>query len=1005
MITIGACALAAASASAAPLDGTASMVAAIPSVGAGSEPSRPTTFAGALFFGARDSEHGGELWRSDGTQAGTALLTDLVPGVNSSDPNGFAIAGGKLFFVAAGGLWVTDGTAAGAQKLVTLNIGSTNSTPILVASGSRVFFNGTDDAHGSELWTSDGTVGGTKLITDLCPGDCGQPNWMTAFAGGVMFTGNDGGAVTGSELYFSDGNTVALVKDIQPGSANSVPHDLAVLGDKLYFAGNDGSGSKLWVSDGTSLGTAPVASSPTAPDQLVVTGTRMFFVAGDATNGRELWTMTTTTGPTIVSNITSGGSSSSIDSLGVAGSNAYFRVNNPTPTFWVSDGSDPGTKKLLALPADDSFVSPPVELNGDAYFSAATPATGRELFRSNGTFAGTTVLKDINPGAAPSEIFAMTAFGGALYFAADDGLHGSELWRSDGTADGTAMLKDINGADEGVWPVGLAPFASGLIFSARSLAGGYEPWRSDGTAAGTVALGELRPGFQPVDWDAAPDGYTPIAGGAMVFAGNDIDHGRELWRVGSGGDVSLVMDIRTGPDSSEPTSFVAAGGLAYFLAQGATGKYALWRTDGTLSGTVMLDDLGGNDTSGQSVHPVALGSEIVYRKSGTGDLWKSDGSVAGTVKLASGPVEEHAASGDTVWYVADRTLWKTTASPGSASEVAPLPATSALDSPIVVSPSGPFFALGTYDTHWRYALWHSDGTVAGTHSLVDLETDGGHSEWQLAWVAGQLYFIATDADHGLETWVSDGSVAGTRLLLDRVPGPANGEGRHFIEHLGHVFFLAYDDAGGYNALWQSDGTAAGTVKASDAHLDDDAGFVSIGDTLYFSGGDNVHGQQLWTWKPSPTPATTGGGGGGGTTASAPPVISALKLSRRSFLAATKGASAVAARTKPGTIVSYKLSTAATVRFTVQRLRKGRRSGRRCVKATAKNRRAKSCTRVIAVRGSFSRRRTAGADRFRFTGRMAGKRLAVGRYRLTVTPRAGGISGKPARATFTIRRKA
>ena len=112
----------------------------------------------------------------------------------------------------------------------------------------------------------------------------------------------------------------------------------------------------------------------------------------------------------------------------------------------------------------------------------------------------------------------------------------------------------------------------------------------------------------------------------------------------------------------------------------------------------------------------------------------------------------------------------------------------------------------------------------------------------------------------------------------------------------------------------------------------------------------------------------------------PPVISKFKLSPTAFRAAAKGPSLAKQRT--GTLVSYKLSERATVTFTVQRAVAGRLVGRSCLKATARLRRKRACKRFVPVGGSLARSRPAGADRFRFTGRLGTKPLTPGAYRLT-----------------------
>jgi hypothetical protein len=132
----------------------------------------------------------------------------------------------------------------------------------------------------------------------------------------------------------------------------------------------------------------------------------------------------------------------------------------------------------------------------------------------------------------------------------------------------------------------------------------------------------------------------------------------------------------------------------------------------------------------------------------------------------------------------------------------------------------------------------------------------------------------------------------------------------------------------------------------------------------------------------------------------PPRISDLKISPRSFVAARSGPSALAA-TAVGARASFRLDRAASVRFTILRKVPGRRVGRRCVKPTRANRRARRCTRLVRLPGGFSRQGTAGANAFRFRGRLRGRRLKPGRYRLLATPTAAGVRGNVAAASFQI----
>ena len=105
--------------------------------------------------------------------------------------------------------------------------------------------------------------------------------------------------------------------------------------------------------------------------------------------------------------------------------------------------------------------------------------------------------------------------------------------------------------------------------------------------------------------------------------------------------------------------------------------------------------------------------------------------------------------------------------------------------------------------------------------------------------------------------------------------------------------------------------------------------------------------------------------------------------------------------KAGAVISYRDTLAATTTFTVARALPGRKSGRRCLKPTTHNRHGKRCTRFARVRGSLTHRDSVGANRVGFTGRLRGRPLAPGRYRLSATPRGSGKTGRAVATPFRI----
>jgi len=115
-------------------------------------------------------------------------------------------------------------------------------------------------------------------------------------------------------------------------------------------------------------------------------------------------------------------------------------------------------------------------VNGTLFFSASDGTNGTELWKSNGTEAGTVLVKDIYyPGGSSSPVY-LTDVNGVLFFRANDGTNGIELWKSDGTEDGTVLVKDIYPGASGSSPLFLTDANGTLFFSANDGTHGAELW-------------------------------------------------------------------------------------------------------------------------------------------------------------------------------------------------------------------------------------------------------------------------------------------------------------------------------------------------------------------------------------------------------------------------------------------------------------------------------------------------------------------------------------------------
>ncbi len=418
------------------------------------------------------------------------------------------------------------------------------------------------------------------LVKDICPGGCdSEPASLANLNGSLFFSAYDG--VVGYELWMSDGTEVGtrLLKDLwQSGGSN--PRNLTDVNGTLFFTAGDGSvwirwGSSpfgawggtsysytvgiryLWKTDGTPEGTVPVKLLGVAPDQFTNVNGTLFFTVDAMFSGRELWRSDgTPQGTSILRDIYPG---------------THADINSPSLTQprFIPNGSSP--KGLTSI-------------QGTLFFSADDGVHGRELWMSDGTTAGTVLVKDINPGNAGSSPSSLTELNGRLFFAADDGVHGRQLWISDGTEAGTVLFKDIN-----VWRESDYTNVNGTLFlEAYSEGFGYELWMSDGTREGTVLVKDICPG----DCSASPDELTNV-NGTLFFTAHDGAHGTELWMSdGTAEGTSLVRDINPG-GRAELRELTDVDGVVFFMAEDGTHGRSLWRSDGTPEGTMLVKSIEG----------------------------------------------------------------------------------------------------------------------------------------------------------------------------------------------------------------------------------------------------------------------------------------------------------------------------------------------------------------------------------------------------------------------------
>ncbi|MEM7282004.1 MAG: hypothetical protein AAF438_10295 [Pseudomonadota bacterium] len=443
---------------------------------ASSTPNYLINVDGTLYFAAQDG-NGEELWRSDGTEAGTTMVIDLDGAVTSSRPESLIYHNGLIFFIADGGegveLWKSDGTAAGTEIVKDINPGAGDGIrrfqaafdwqkpPVLLPVGNLLYFAADDGQNGTELWKSDGTEAGTEMVADIFGGpDHGfavDDTPRMAAVGNTLFFFARSSTTVGVELWKSDGTEAGtmIVEEL-----NTVPNDsvfpnngdvdriLAATSTHFFFRGFDGTDFGLYVSDGTSQGTSRLVtaapsgvSSPNFLDSLTVWKDRLFFRANTDGNGGEIWVSDGTPGGTqILKEIRAGNFSGAHTGteMVASGDYLYFRATRPDDNdleLWRTDGSEKGTILIRDINTSTSTGSRPhemVDVNGVLYFAATDTFQGIELFRSDGTLNGTYLVDDLDEGSDGSSPVELTRLGrGVVYqFNNQDDNVGAELHKT-----------------------------------------------------------------------------------------------------------------------------------------------------------------------------------------------------------------------------------------------------------------------------------------------------------------------------------------------------------------------------------------------------------------------------------------------------------------------------------------------------------------------------------------------------------------------------------------------
>jgi ELWxxDGT repeat protein len=706
-----------------------------------------TTVGQTLYF--QDSTD--NLWQTDGTAAGSVLLR------GENDVNAPAgVAGAAVVFLTrpsgntpAAGLWGIDPATGAISEIASFPPDQYSAAQLGTTVDGEFYFAISKSASagfGAEIWKTDGTPGGTSLVKafDL------EVTSLIPDADGSLFIVTIASVVQDdATLWRSDGTPDGTMPVGDLGNQSlGVERWTSAPDGTLYFRAG-GYSNQIWRSDGSTAGTVELAT---------VDATSSLYLTHPVIYGDGVYFSSAILPSSGTVGISVGSVSFSTGFVHAASVGEVPTVS-ASSQMWHAAVADTVATPVLGLAPElsSSYPSNLVTAGNLTFFLADDGIHGRELWATDGTSAGTNLVKDISPGDAGSNIFDMTAAGNLLFCVVSDGT-GDHLWRSDGTADGTYPLAAVSDTD--FMLLGAGPGST--IFFSENNTGSL--WRSDGSIAGTSELADrvMVPGYDSFNTGA-------VSGGEFYFFVQHNTGSSVLWKSDGtpGGTVMVHAFAGLLNLLGFQNSWAFLGSRPVFLMQNPeTDETRLWISDGTDAGTVpisgplsdLIGDLQYNDTT------IAVAGQHVFI-SGEEQLWCSDGtgSATGTVKLASftGGISGLQAVGDRVYFAAD-------------------------NNSIGLEP------------------WSSDGTPAHTLPLKDVNPGAAGSNPQDFTTAGggYVFFIADDGQHGDELWQTDGTTAGTSLAADINPGSGGSiSGQPIVARADGSLVFAADDGAIGTELW------------------------------------------------------------------------------------------------------------------------------------------------------------------------------------------------------------
>lgn len=420
------------------------------------------------------------------------LVKDIYSGINNSSPSSLLEFNGELYFQASNefgkGLWKSDGKDSGTFMVKDINTGiSQFGVSLYGVFNNMLYFTADDGIHGIEIWKTDGTDLGTNLVKDITPGNTATlPGFIKQLNNKLLFVNTNNFEESLWETNLTDSGT-NMIKLIDTRTNFGLGSGSAYLNNYTYFwLYNSASEiSELWKTNGTSLGTMVIDTIPGKANNITTFGNKIYFI-------------------TSVNN-----------------------TNNNSQGLYVSDGTNQGTQLLKSFNTFHQIVydlsaKMLFEYNGNIFFVANDNTHGLELWKTDGTTNGTSLLKDINIGngnGIDGRFYTHIAANGKLYFNAIDSSGMKSIWMTDGTTNGTYLLKNTYKGQPMIQDI--KSFNNTLLYLVKNPSNNLEIWISDGIVGGQSLL------LQTIPYVSNP-GNIKLLGNTLFLTLDDPTRGNEL---------------------------------------------------------------------------------------------------------------------------------------------------------------------------------------------------------------------------------------------------------------------------------------------------------------------------------------------------------------------------------------------------------------------------------------------------------------------------------------------